>query len=130
MIANAAKETYDFLGSPEGELAIAQAVIYVATAPKSNATYTAFKKAMALARENGSLAPPKTILNAPTRLMRAEGYGAGYDYDHDAPDAFSGQDYWPETLGRHTLYEPVERGFEREIRKRLEFWEKLRRERE
>ena len=129
VIANAAKEAYDFLGSPEGELAIAQAVIYVATAPKSNAAYTAYKSAQRLAKEHGSLMPPKTILNAPTKLMKDEGYGATYRYDHDQPDAFSGQDYWPEALGRQQLYDPVERGFEREIRKRLDWWEKLRRER-
>ena len=99
VVANAAKDAFDFLGSPEGELAIAQAVVYVATAPKSNAVYTAFGEATRLAREHGSLVPPKTILNAPTRLMRGEGYGAGYAYDHDAPDAFSGQNYWPEALG-------------------------------
>jgi putative ATPase len=128
-VANAAKDAYDFLGSPEGELAIAQAVVYVATAPKSNATYNAYKAAMRLAKEHGSLMPPKTILNAPTKLMRGEGYGSGYRYDHDEPDAFSGQDYWPEQLGRQHLYDPVERGFEREVRKRLEWWEKLRRER-
>ncbi|MGO4869085.1 MAG: replication-associated recombination protein A [Roseiarcus sp.] len=129
VIANAAKDAYDFLGSPEGELAIAQAVVYVATAPKSNAVYTAFQAATALAKSAGSLTPPKTILNAPTKLMRGEGYGAGYQYDHDQPDAFSGQNYWPEALGRRKLYDPVERGFEREIRKRLEYWAKLRRER-
>ena len=130
VVANAAKETYDFLGSPEGELAIAEAVVYVATAPKSNAIYKAFGAAQALAKAHGSLAPPKTILNAPTRLMKREGYGADYQYDHDAPDAFSGQNYWPDALGRRTLYEPVERGFEREIRKRLEYWARLRKERE
>jgi putative ATPase len=129
VIANAAKDAFDFLGSPEGELAIAQAVVYVATAPKSNAAYVAFSEASRLAKQHGSLAPPKVILNAPTKLMRGEGYGAGYSYDHDEPDAFSGQDYWPEALGRRKLYEPVERGFEREIRKRLDYWEKLRRER-
>ncbi len=129
VVANAAKDAYDFLGSPEGELAIAEAVVYVATAPKSNALYTAFQAATALAKSAGSLTPPKTILNAPTKLMRGEGYGAGYLYDHDQPDAFSGQNYWPEALGRRKLYEPVERGFEREIRKRLEYWAKLRRER-
>ncbi len=128
-VCNAAKEAYDLLGSPEGELAIAQAVLYVATAPKSNAAYAAFNKAQKLAREHGSLMPPKVILNAPTKLMKGEGYGAGYAYDHDAPDAFSGQDYWPDALGRQKVYEPVERGFEREIRKRLDWWEKLRRER-
>ncbi|MFO1167037.1 MAG: replication-associated recombination protein A [Rhodoblastus sp.] len=129
VVANAAKDAYDFLGSPEGELAIAQAVIYCATAPKSNAAYAAFKRAQALAKTQGSLTPPKVILNAPTRMMREEGYGEGYAYDHDEPDAFSGQDYWPEKLGRQTLYEPVERGFEREIGKRLEYWAKLRKER-
>jgi putative ATPase len=129
VVANAAKDAYDFLGSPEGELAIAQAVVYVATAPKSNAVYTAFGAAQALAKAHGSLAPPKTILNAPTRLMKREGYGAAYQYDHDAPEAFSGQNYWPDKLGRQTLYEPVERGFEREIKKRLEYWTRLREER-
>src|SRR5262245_59978558 len=129
VVANAAKDAYDFLGSPEGELAIAQAVIYVATAPKSNAAYLAYGAAMRVAKEAGSLLPPKHILNAPTGLMQQEGYGAGYDYDHDAPDAFSGQDYFPEALGRQTFYDPPERGFEREIRKRLEYWAKLRRER-
>jgi putative ATPase len=129
VIANAAKEAYDFLGSPEGELAIAQAVIYVATAPKSNAAYAAFGEAMRTAKQAGSLLPPKHILNAPTRLMQEEGYGAGYAYDHDAPDAFSGQDYFPEALGRRQFYDPPERGFEREIKKRLEYWAKLRKER-
>jgi putative ATPase len=129
VVANAAKDAYDFLGSPEGELAIAQAVVYVATAPKSNAIYKAFGAAQALAKEHGSPAPPKTILNAPTRLMKREGYGSGYQYDHDAPDAFSGQNYWPEAVGRQTLYEPVERGFERELKKRLEYWARLREER-
>ncbi len=128
-VAVAAKDAYDFLGSPEGELAIAQALVYVATAPKSNAIYKAFGAAQALAKERGSLTPPKTILNAPTRLMKREGYGADYSYDHDAPDAFSGQNYWPDALGRRRLYEPVERGFEREIVKRLELWAKLRKER-
>jgi putative ATPase len=129
VIANAAKDAYDFLGSPEGELAIAEAVIYVATAPKSNAAYMAFGAAKRTAKEAGSLLPPKHILNAPTRLMKEEGYGADYDYDHDTPDAFSGQDYFPETLGRQTFYDPPDRGFEREIRKRLDYWAKLRRER-
>jgi len=130
VVANAAKDAYDFLGSPEGELALAQAVVYLATAPKSNANYVAYKAARRLAAEKGSLMPPKTILNAPTKMMREEGYGAGYEYDHDAPDAFSGQDYWPEALGRQKLYAPAERGFEREIGKRLDYWERLRRERE
>ena len=129
VVANAAKEAYAFLGSPEGELAIAQAVLYVATAPKSNAAYAAFGEAMRTAKEAGSLLPPKHILNAPTRLMQQEGYGAGYAYDHDAPDAFSGQDYFPEALGRRQFYDPPERGFEREIRKRLEYWARLRKER-
>jgi len=129
VIANAAKDAYDFLGSPEGELAIAQAVIYVATAPKSNAAYVAFGEAMRTAKESGSLLPPKHILNAPTKLMQDEGYGAGYEYDHQSPEAFSGQDYFPEALGRRQFYDPPERGFEREIRKRLEYWAKRRRER-
>lgn len=128
-VAMAAKDAYDFLGSPEGELALAQCVIYLATAPKSNAAYTAYKAALRTAKEAGSLMPPKTILNAPTKLMKSEGYGADYAYDHDAPDAFSGQDYWPEALGRRTFYEPVERGFERELKKRLDWWARLRRER-
>jgi putative ATPase len=129
-VANAAKDAFDFLGSPEGELAIAQAVIYVATAPKSNAAYTAFKAAMALAKHAGSVTPPKVILNAPTKMMRGEGYGEGYAYDHDQPDGFSGQNYWPEAIGRQKLYQPVERGFERELKKRLDWWSKLRVERE
>lgn len=128
--ARAAAETYEQLGSPEGELALANCVIYLATAPKSNAAYMAYKAAVRTAKEGGSLMPPKTILNAPTKLMREEGYGADYAYDHDAPDAFSGQNYWPDALGRKQFYDPPERGFEREIRKRLEYWDKLRRERE
>lgn len=130
VIANAAKDAYDYLGSPEGELALAEACVYLATAPKSNAVYTAFKAAMRTAKEHGSLAPPKVILNAPTKLMKSEGYGSGYRYDHDEPDAFSGQDYFPEALGRQTFYDPPDRGFEREIRKRLDWWAKLRRERQ
>ncbi len=129
VIANAAKDAYDFLGSPEGELAIAQAVIYIATAPKSNAGYLAYKAAMDLARTHGSLMPPKVILNGSTKLMKSEGYGTGYAYDHDEPEAFSGQNYWPDAIGRQQVYEPVERGFEREIRKRLDYWAKLRKER-
>ena len=129
VIAIAAKDAYDFLGSPEGELAIAEAVVYVATAPKSNAVYAAFGAAKRTAKEAGSLLPPKHVLNAPTRLMQEEGYGAGYEYDHDTVEAFSGQDYFPESLGRQSFYNPPERGFEREIRKRLEYWAKLRRER-
>ena len=117
------------LGTPEGELALAQACLYLATAPKSNAQYTAFKAAMKSAKETGSIAPPKHILNAPTNLMKEEGYGSGYAYDHDQPDAFSGQDYFPENMGRKEFYSPPERGFEREISKRLRFWAKLREER-
>ena len=124
-----AKEAYDFLGSPEGELAIAQACVYLATAPKSNAVYAAQKTAWRSARETGSLMPPANILNAPTKLMKSEGYGDGYAYDHDQPDAFSGQDYWPEAIGRQSFYRPVERGFEREVGKRMEWWAKLRKER-
>ncbi len=126
VVANAAKDAYDFLGSPEGELALAEACIYLACAPKSNAAYVAYKAAMRAAREHGSLLPPKHILNAPTKLMKSEGYGSGYQYDHDTPDAFSGQDYFPEKMGRHTFYDPPERGFERDIRKRLDYWANLR----
>jgi putative ATPase len=129
LIANAAKETYDFLGSPEGELAIAQAVIYCATAPKSNAGYAAYGAAMKVAKNAGSLLPPKHILNAPTNLMKSEGYGRGYSYDHDTDEAFSGQNYFPDALPRQQFYNPPERGFEREIRKRLDYWAKLRKER-
>jgi putative ATPase len=128
-LAIAAKDAYDYLGSPEGELAFAQVCVYLATAPKSNALYTAFKASMQAAKNNGSLLPPKHILNSPTKLMKEEGYGEGYRYDHDEPDAFSGQNYFPEKMGRQTYYEPVERGFEREIRKRLEYWAKLRKKR-
>jgi len=127
--AIAAWEAYDRLGSPEGELALAQTVIYLATAPKSNAAYVAFGAAKRLAEETGSLAPPKHSLNAPTRLMRELGYSEGYQYDHDMPDAFSGQSHFPDELPRRALYEPVDRGFEREIKKRLDYWEKLRRKR-
>lgn len=128
--ALAAKETFDFLGSPEGELALAQATIYLATAPKSNGAYVAYKAAMRAAKAHGSLAPPKHVLNAPTKLMEDEGYGAGYAYDHDRPDGFSGQNYFPDELGeRPTFYEPPERGFERDIRKRLAYWDALRRTR-
>jgi putative ATPase len=129
VIANAAKDAFDFLGSPEGELALAQAAVYLATAPKSHSIYTAYKAATRTAKEHGSLMPPKTILNAPTKLMKQIGYGESYRYDHDEPDAFSGQDYWPEKLGRQRFYDPADRGFEREIGRRLEWWEKLRRER-
>jgi putative ATPase len=129
VVCNAAKDAYEYLGSPEGELALAQACVYLATAPKSNAVYTAFKAATMAAKQHGSLLPPKHILNAPTKLMKGEGYGDGYRYDHDEPDAFSGQDYFPEKMGRQTFYDPPERGFERDIRKRLEWWAKLRKER-
>jgi putative ATPase len=130
VIANAAKDAYDFLGSPEGELALSEAVIYLATAPKSNANYVAFKAAMRAARDQGSLAPPKIILNAPTKFMEEEGYGEGYQYDHDAPDGFSGQNYFPDEMKRRPqYYDPPERGFEREIKKRLDYWAALRKKR-
>ncbi|WP_208439111.1 replication-associated recombination protein A [Bartonella quintana] len=129
VICNAAKDAYDYLGSPEGELALAQACLYVATAPKSNATYLAYKAAMHSARKNGSFPPPRHILNAPTKFMKEEGYGHGYRYDHDEPDAFSGQEYFPEQLGHQIYYQPRERGFEREIAKRLEWWKQLRKKR-
>ncbi|MBS0125637.1 replication-associated recombination protein A [Thetidibacter halocola] len=119
-------ETYERLGSPEGELAIAQALVYLALAPKSNAAYAGYKAARAAARKTGSLMPPKHILNAPTRLMKDHGYGAGYAYDHDAEDGFSGQDYFPETMGRTEFYAPVERGFERDLKKRVEYFARLR----
>ena len=124
----AAKDAYQFLGSPEGELAIVQACLYLATAPKSNAAYVAQKEAWQSAKETGSLAPPAHILNAPTKLMKDIGYGAGYAYDHEAEDGFSGADYWPEGMGAQQYYRPVERGFEREVLKRLEWWDKKRRE--
>jgi putative ATPase len=124
--ALAAWDAYDRLGSPEGELAVAQLVIYLATAPKSNAAYMAFGEAMGMARQTGSLMPPKHILNAPTRLMRDLGYGKGYVYDHGTEEGFSGQNYFPEGIERGNFYRPGERGFEREIKKRLEYWAKLR----
>ncbi|MDE3016539.1 MAG: replication-associated recombination protein A [Pseudomonadota bacterium] len=124
--AIAAKDMYDFLGSPEGELGLAQLVIYLATAPKSNAAYMAQGAAARAAREHGSLMPPMHILNAPTRLMADLGYGKGYAYDHQAEDAFSGRNYFPDGMKREEYYQPAERGFEREILKRLEYWEKLR----
>ncbi len=127
--ALAAKEAYELQGSPEGELALAQAAVYIAAAPKSNALYSAFKEAMAAAKETGSKPPPKVILNAPTKLMKQEGYGEGYRYDHDEPDAFSGQNYFPEGMARPGFYRPVPRGFERDMRKRLDYWEELRRRR-
>lgn len=126
----AAWQTYERLGSPEGELALAQAVIYLALAPKSNASYVAYKAARRSASETGSVAPPKHILNAPTKVMKGLGYGAGYAYDHDAEDGFSGQNYFPETMEREAFYQPVERGFERDLAKRVAFFAKLRAERQ
>ncbi|MBL0318324.1 MAG: replication-associated recombination protein A [Alphaproteobacteria bacterium] len=126
--AVAAKDAYHFLGSPEGELALSQAVLYLATAPKSNRNYLAYKASYSLAAKTGSVMPPKHILNAPTSFMKEEGYSDGYHYDHDDPDGFSGQHYFPEGMGRQVLYEPQERGFEREIVKRLAYWQKLRKE--
>ena len=127
---NAAKDAYHMLGTPEGELALAQATVSLATAPKSNALYTGYKAAMRTAKEAGSLLPPKHILNAPTGLMEAEGYGAGYAYDHDADNAFSGQDYFPEELERSEFYQPAGRGFEKELALRLQHWADLRRKRQ
>jgi putative ATPase len=123
-------QTYERLGSPEGELALAQAVVYLALAPKSNAVYVAYKAARAAARETGSLMPPKHILNAPTRMMKDQGYGAGYAYDHDAEDGFSGQNYFPDGMKRPVWYLPPERGFERELKKRVEYFAKLRAKRQ
>lgn len=123
-------QTYERLGSPEGELAVAQAVLYLALAPKSNASYVAYKSAMKSAKATGSAQPPKHILNAPTKLMKQEGYGVGYSYDHDAEDGFSGQDYFPEGIERTAFFAPVERGFERELSKRLEYFSKLRAKRQ
>ncbi len=122
-------ETYERLGSPEGELALAQALVYLALAPKSNGAYVGYKAAMRLAKQSGSEPPPKHILNAPTSLMKDQGYGAGYAYDHDAEDGFSGQNYFPDGMQRPDLYQPVERGFERELKKRLEYFAKLRAQR-
>ena len=125
-ICIAAWEAYERLGSPEGELAIAQATIYLALSPKSNAAYSAYKRAAKTASRTGSEPPPGHILNAPTRLMKDIGYGSGYKYDHDQRDAFSGQEYFPEGTGRHSFYSPVERGFERELKKRMEYFARLR----
>ena len=122
----AAKDAYEFLGSPEGEVAIVQACLYLATAPKSNAAYKAQKSAWKLARDTGSLMPPANILNAPTKLMKDIGYGAGYAYDHDSADGFSGANYWPDQVPPTRLYQPVERGFERKIIERLQYWDRLR----
>ncbi|MEA3078962.1 MAG: putative ATPase [Sphingomonadales bacterium] len=124
----AAKEMYDFLGSPEGEIGIVQACLYLATAPKSNAAYMAQKKAWTSARETGSLMPPMHILNAPTKLMKTVGYGKGYAYDHDAGEGFSGQDYWPEEMEPQSFYEPTDRGFEARIKERLDYWQQRRKE--
>ncbi|WP_170519159.1 replication-associated recombination protein A [Ruegeria atlantica] len=122
-------QTYERLGSPEGELALAQALVYLALAPKSNGAYVGYKAAMRLAKQSGSEPPPKHILNAPTSLMKDQGYGAGYAYDHDAEDGFSGQNYFPDGMDRPELYQPVERGFERELKKRLDYFAKLRAQR-
>ena len=125
----AARDAYEFLGSPEGELALVQACIYLATAPKSNAVYAAQKAAFRSAKETGSLMPPANILNAPTKLMKEAGYGKGYTYDPDTAEGFSGDDYWPSEMEPQLYYQPVDRGFEREVKKRLDYWDKLRRER-
>lgn len=125
----AAKDAFEFLGSPEGELALVQACLYLASAPKSNAVYKAQKSAWKSAKETGSLMPPQNILNAPTKLMKDIGYGKGYSYDHNADEGFSGDNYWPEEMEPQSYYEPVDRGFEREVKKRLDYWDKLRRER-
>jgi putative ATPase len=122
----AAKDTYDFLGSPEGEIAIVQACLYLATAPKSNSAYMAQKAAWRSAKETGSLMPPKNILNAPTRLMKEIGYGKGYQYDHDAEGGFSGDDYWPEEMTPQTFYTPTDRGFEKRVAERLAWWDEQR----
>jgi putative ATPase len=128
--ANAAKDAYDFLGTPEGELALAQATVYLACAPKSNAAYKAFGAAKRVAEEGGSLLPPKHILNAPTRLMKDEGYGRDYAYDHNEEEGFSGQNYFPDGMERQRFYAPTERGCEREVKERLERWATLRKQRE
>ncbi|MBF0678559.1 MAG: replication-associated recombination protein A [Devosia sp.] len=127
-LAIAGRDAYQMLGSPEGELSLAQVVVYLALAPKSNAVYTAYKAAVSLAKSTGSPMPPMVILNAPTKLMKGEGYGGGYIYDHDTPEAFSGQEYFPEKLGRQNFYQPVERGFERDLRKRMDYFARLRAE--
>jgi putative ATPase len=124
----AAKEMYDFLGSPEGEIGIVQACLYLAAAPKSNATYLAQKAALQSARETGSLMPPMHILNAPTKLMKNVGYGEGYAYDHNADEGFSGQEYWPEEMEAQRFYEPTDRGFEARVKERLDYWEQRRKE--
>lgn len=125
-LAIAAKDAYEMLGSPEGELALAETVVYLALAPKSNGIYVAYNKARSLASETTHFSPPHTILNAPTQMMKQLGYGKGYLYDHDEPDSFSGQNYFPESLQRQSFYRPVERGFERELKKRIDYFQKLR----
>jgi putative ATPase len=125
-----AKDAFDFLGSPEGELAIVQACLYLATAPKSNAVYLAQKEAWKSAKAHGSLSPPPHILGAPTKLMRDLGHGAGYAYDHDQPEAFSGQNYWPEGMTAQTYYRPTSRGFEKRLAERLAWWDEMRQERQ
>jgi putative ATPase len=122
----AAWDTFERLGSPEGELALAQAVVYLALAPKSNAAYVAYKAAMSAAAATGSAPPPAHILNAPTTLMKKQGFGAGYAYDHDAQDGFSGQNYFPDGMARPDFYQPVDRGFERDLKKRVDYFDKLR----
>jgi putative ATPase len=129
LTAVAARDAYDMLGSPEGELAIAQACLHLATAPKSNAAYVAHKRASAAARAGGSLPPPKSIVNAPTSLMKTLGHGAGYEYDHDAPHGFSGAHYWPEGMEPQAFYQPTDRGHERRIAERLDQWATLRKSR-
>ncbi len=124
--ALAAKDVFDFLGSPEGELALAQCVLYLASAPKSNAVYKALGTAKRAAQDHGSLMPPAHILNAPTKLMKKLGYGAGYQYDHEAEEGFSGQNYFPDAMARAQFYTPKDTGFEREIARRLDYWSKLR----
>jgi putative ATPase len=126
LLANAAKDTYDFLGSPEGELALAQACVHMASAPKSNAVYVAYKEARRAAKETGSLMPPQHILNAPTKLMKNLGYGSGYNYDHDAEDGFSGQNYFPDGMARQQFYRPKGEGSEARVKERLERWSELR----
>ena len=128
-LAIAARDAYEMLGSPEGELALAEVVVYLALAPKSNAIYTAYGNARRLAENTTALSPPKIILNAPNKLMKEQGYGRGYEYDHEEKDAFSGQNYFPESIERQKIYTPVERGFERELIKRIAYFEKLRKER-
>jgi putative ATPase len=130
VVVNAAKDTYDFLGSPEGELALAQACVHLACAPKSNAVYTAFKGAMAAAKETGSLMPPAHILNAPTKMMKDLGYGQGYAYDHDQPEGFSGQSYFPDGMERRQFYKPKDVGTEARVKERLERWNQLRRQKQ